>query len=373
MRFLHTADWHIGRKLYGYELIREQEDAFAQISRIAVQEKVDAVVVAGDLYDRALPSEDAVKQLNKMIVELNLKLKKPILAISGNHDSAVRLNTGHEWFKETQYFLNTTIEEAMTPIEFPDTQFFLLPYFQLFQARNFFEDESLNDLTTVIEKIICQMKKRFNSEKKHVLVAHFFAAGSTKTESETKIEVGGLNAVPVDILDDFDYVALGHLHDVNALHNPKVKYSGSPVKFSVSEAKTTKGVWIVDTEPFQIEFVPLKPLNDIILLEDNYENLISPRIYTGMKESGFVAITLKDNAVIPNVMNNLREFYPKIISLTRKNQVLEIPKDEADVFELDPMKLLGSFFEDMTGEKMTKLQEKWATDSLEYVNGGEMK
>ncbi|EJF00576.1 exonuclease SbcCD subunit D [Liquorilactobacillus mali] len=371
MRFLHTADWHIGRKLYGYDLAKEQEHDFAQITKIALEKKVDAIVIAGDLYDRALPNEDSVNRLNKMIVELNLKLKKPILAISGNHDSAARLNTGREWFKATQYFLNTSIEEAMTPVEFSDTQFFLLPYFQIFQARNFFADESLTDLTVAMKKIIKKMKENFAANKKHVLVAHFFAAGSTKTDSETKIEVGGLNAVPLDLLTDFDYVALGHLHDVNALHDERIKYSGSLAKFSVSEAETTKGVWIVDTEPFHSDFVAIKPLNDIVLLQDRYEELISPSVYNEVDNEDFVAITLTDKAVIPNVMNNLREFYPKIISLSRENQIVDLPKNEDIVLELDPMRLLENFFEDMTGEKITEQQKKWASNSLERVIGGE--
>ncbi|MDN2454394.1 exonuclease SbcCD subunit D [Lactobacillus sp. UCMA15818] len=371
MRFLHTADWHIGRKLYGYDLAQEQEHAFAEITKIALEKKVDAIVIAGDLYDRALPNEDSVKRLNKMIIELNLKLKKPILAISGNHDSAVRLNTGREWFKATQYFLNTSIAEAMVPVEFSDTQFFLLPYFQIFQARNFFADESLTDLSVVMKRIIKRMKENFAPDKKHVLVAHFFAAGSTKTDSETKIEVGGLNAVPLDLLSDFDYVALGHLHDVNALHEERIRYSGSLVKFSVSEAKTAKGVWIVDTNLFHSDFITIEPLNDIVLLKDSYEKLISPSVYNEVNNEDFVAITLEDKAVIPNVMNNLREFYPKIISLSRENQIIELPENEAIALELDPMKLLANFFEDMTGEKMTEQQKKWAISGLERVTGGE--
>ncbi|AUJ29133.1 exonuclease SbcCD subunit D [Liquorilactobacillus hordei] len=373
MRFLHTADWHIGRKLYGYNLIEEQEHDFEQLTKIALEKNVDAIVIAGDLYDRALPSEDSVNRLNRMIVELNLRLQKPVLAISGNHDSAVRLNTGREWFKATKYFLNTNLKEAMIPIEFSDTQFFLLPYFQLFQARNFFADETLTDLTIAMQKIIKGMKENFVSGKKHVLVAHFFAAGSIKTDSETKIEVGGLNAVPLDLFNDFDYVALGHLHDVNALHAERIHYSGSLAKLSVSEAKTNKGVWIVDTEPFHTEFVTIKPLNEIVLLQDTYENLTSPKVYTRVANEDFVAITLLDKAVIPNVMNNLREFYPKIISLSRKDQIVEFPKDEEAVLELDPMTLLENFFEDMTGEKMTKQQKEWANNSLERVIDGDEK
>ena len=139
MKFLHTADWHIGKKLHNFDLNYEEDDAFKQIERIAEEEKVDAIIIAGDLYDRSLPSEEAVKSVNEKLKRLNLVDKYPLLVISGNHDSATRLNTGSEWFKATNLFLNTKISGAFEPVEIEDTQFFLLPYFEPQEVRNYFD------------------------------------------------------------------------------------------------------------------------------------------------------------------------------------------------------------------------------------------
>lgn len=181
MKFLHTADWHIGKRLHEYPLVKEQHDALAQIAQIAQKEQVDAVVVAGDLYDRSLPSEEAVTLVNQALRDLNLTADLPLLVISGNHDSAVRLATGQEWFKQTKLYLHTRLSEAFTPIEFEDTQFFLLPYFELQEARNYFADESISDLTSAMKLVVAKLKTKFDPAKKQVLVAHFFAAGSLRS------------------------------------------------------------------------------------------------------------------------------------------------------------------------------------------------
>lgn len=375
MRFLHTADWHIGKKLHGFDLAAEQKDAFEQIKKIAQTEKVDAIVIAGDLYDRAVASEDAVALLNGMLKELNLQAKYPLLAISGNHDSAIRLETGSDWYSATQFYLNTTFSGAFEPVTIQDTQFFLLPYFQPQLARNYFEDNSLTNLQEIMKKTVAEMETHFDPAKKHVLVAHFFAAGSSHTDSETMLEVGGLNPVPVDVLEKFDYVALGHLHDKNALKHEKIHYAGSPVKFSVSEAATQKGVWIVDTELARSRWVPLQPLNDIQILENSYVELTDPALYRKIPSDDYVAIKLTDRAVIDDVMNKLRRYYPRIISLSRVNgrESLMDTNDETTLrTSLKPQELFENFFEKMTGEQPTELQNKIVQESLTELQKGDI-
>ena len=210
MRFLHTADWHLGKKLNGFDLAADQWTMFKQIESVALTEKVDALVLAGDLFDRAVPSEATVDQLKKMLAQLNLVDRFPILAISGNHDSAPRLGMASAWYRAHGLYLVTEFAQAFEPITIGDTQFFLLPYFTLQAARNYFADEQLRDLNQVMAKVVATMQAQFAPDKYHVLVAHFFAAGSQRTPaSETMIEVGGLAAVDVALLGPFDYVALG--------------------------------------------------------------------------------------------------------------------------------------------------------------------
>ncbi|VDG21267.1 exonuclease sbcCD subunit D [Lactobacillus sp.] [Lactiplantibacillus mudanjiangensis] len=365
MRFLHTADWHLGKQLHGFNLQAEQQAAYEQIVQLAVQEKVDAVVIAGDLYDRAVPSEAAVQQLNSMLMDLNLKHHLPLLAISGNHDSAPRLRTGSAWFAATDFYLNTKVSQALTPVVLGDTQFFLLPYFEPFEARHYFEDDSIRTVQQAMEKLVTAMQAQFDLDKKQVLIAHFFAAGSTHVDSETQVTVGGLNAIPVDLLAPFDYVALGHLHGKDALHADRVRYSGSPVKFSISEATQTKGVWIVDTDPFEATFKPLTPLRDVRILKGSFDDLTTPAFYQQQAQDDYLSIQLTDRQVIPNVMAVLREIYPNIINLERvngpvvtDNQITEIDPS------LDPMLLMADFFKQTTDETLTKQQQHWAQNAL---------
>lgn len=368
MRFLHTADWHVGKNLNGFDLLADQQNVFKQIEGIAQDKKVDAVIIAGDLYDRSIPSEAAVHQLNQELYQLNLVDHLPILAISGNHDSATRLGTGADWFARESFYLNTTLEEAFQPVTIGDTEFFLLPYFGIQAVRNCFGDDKIRDINTAMARIVAEMQKNFNPDKHHVLVAHFFAAGSERTaDSETTIEVGGLSAVATTTLAPFDYVALGHLHNRNALHDERVRYSGSPMKFSVSEADQEKGVWIVDTAPFKAEWVPLKPAHDIHKLKGSFEQLIAES--SQQPQDDFYDVELTDHERIPDVLNKLREHYPKIISLHRTHEARQIAVDHSQTRrKQSPTELLADFYQQTMGIDMTAQQAKWAADALTAIN-----
>lgn len=369
MRFLHTGDWHIGKNLAGYNLLADQHATFQEICKIANDKQVDAVVIAGDLYDRTIPSEAAIQELTKELATLNIKEHLPVLAISGNHDSATRLGIGHQWFVNNDFYLNTNFSDAFHPISIQNTQFFLLPFFGLQEVRNYFADDRIQNINTAMQKIVTKMKGAFDPQSQHVLVAHFFAAGSKRTaESETMIEVGGLSAVNADILKDFDYVALGHLHNKNALHEERVRYSGSPMKLSVSEATMEKGVWIVDTDPFEIQWVPLKPVHDIHVLEDSMDTLTDEQFAKNYAKDDYYAIKLTDREIIPDVMNRLRQYYPQILSLSRKYGFSD-PKrhQQSTKTQLSPDKLFDDFFQQTIGTEMSAEQEKLMRKTLEEV------
>lgn len=369
MRFLHTADWHIGKKLHGYDLIPEQEEAYRQIKAIAEAEHVDAIVIAGDLYDRALPSEPAVTALTKMLVDLNRQDKFPLLAISGNHDSGVRLGYGAEWFSSTDFFLRTKLADVLSPVTLGDTQFFLLPYFEPIATRQFFDDDQIRTVNQAMERLVAAMQAQFAPDKKHVLIAHFFAAGSQHTDSETQVQVGGLNAVPVDLLAPFDYVALGHLHRKEALQNePTVKYSGSPLKFSTSEAADTKGVWIVDTDttPVTVTFKPLKPWHDLVVLEDSFDHLMDRNHIYPVTPEDFIAVNLTDTTPITNVMQRLKTRFPRVIELNRVNQLTVTPETlDVQQVQQDPVTLLSDFFAQVTQHPLSDQQLTWAKQALQ--------
>lgn len=366
MRFLHTADWHLGRKLHGFSLQAEQEFAFQQIEQIALQQQVDGVIIAGDLYDRTLPSEQAVALFNQQLKQLNLVDHLPIYAIAGNHDSATRLATGSSWYQNTNLYLATQLAQAFEPIELADTQIFLLPYFEPFAVRQYFADAQIKTLQQAIVPVLQKIKQLFHPQKKHVLVAHFFVAGSLQTNSETPLKIGGLAAVPGNLLADFDYVALGHLHGKDALKLPNARYSGSPIKFSLSEAQQTKGVWLVDTEPFQLTFMPLKPLHDVHQLTLDFQTLMTPAYYHQFNLDDYFGFILTDQQIIPNVLSRLRKIYPNTLSVQRATaiQLSQTTFNKRSDLQQDPLQLLTKFYQQTTQRTLTTEQLKWATAAL---------
>ncbi|MGX6978873.1 exonuclease SbcCD subunit D [Vagococcus elongatus] len=370
MKFLHTGDWHIGKKLNGYDLLEEQQDVFRQLMAVAEKEQVDAIVIAGDLYDRSVPSVEAVEVFNWMMREMNIEKKYPVLAISGNHDSSTRLETGGPWYEPLRFHLHTRLEQGLAPVEIDDTQFFLLPYFEPFAARRYFEDDSLKTIQQAVAAAVAEMEKRFDPHKKQVLVSHFFIAGSTTTDSETKVTVGGLDVVPLSLLENFDYVALGHLHNRHALHSDNVRYSGSLLKYSLSEVNQEKGVWVVeltDTET-NMEFFPVTPMRDVKVLEESFDTLMTPSFYSEINREDYIGIRLTNKEVIPNVMNQLRSVYPRIIQLERAHgrtaQELNVLAS-SDLQKKDPLTLFADFFETAVEQPLTIQQKSWLEE--EYM------
>ncbi|MDT2634816.1 exonuclease SbcCD subunit D [Enterococcus dongliensis] len=370
MKVLHTADWHIGKKLHGYDLLSDQAYILDQILKIAKTEAVDAIMIAGDLYDRSVPSEDSVRLLNQTIAKWNLTEGFPLLVISGNHDSATRLATGAPWFNQTNFYLRTRLEDAFVPIELEDTQFFLLPYFEPVDARIYFEDPDLRTIQAAMPKVIKKIQENFAPNKNHILISHFFVADSSKTESETKIEVGGLDGINGDLLTDFDYVALGHLHGKDALKLANARYSGSPLKYSLSEKNQAKGVWIVDTETQDFSFFELTPLHELTELQASFSELLDPDFYETINRKDYLSILLDDRAIIPNLMNQLRQVYPRIIQVERTNgfetTVVTRLQDE-NIKEKSPIALTEDFFTAVSQSNLTMQQKNWIETGLHEI------
>lgn len=375
MKFIHTADWHIGKKIHGFQLLKEQREVFEQMLEVAIREEVDAIVVAGDLYDCAVPPSEAVALLNQLFVELNIENRFPILAISGNHDSPTRLETGGPWYQTLNFHLHTKISQSLKPIVIGNTQFFLLPYFEPIDARLYFKDETLVTHELAAKRVVEEMEKQFNSEYNQVLVAHLFVAGSLRTESETEVMVGGLDQVSASIFNAFDYVALGHLHDPNATRHAKLQYSGTLLKFSISEANQQKGFKLIelsDEGELTNQFFPVSPEKELRVLEGFFADLIEPTYYEAKKRDDFIYVQLKDTKMIPDAMNRLREIYPNVLGMERLDRsglmaTMNLTTREK-LKTKDPSELFKDYYEEVMGEALSSKQETLLNELLQNLD-----
>lgn len=382
VKLLHTADWHLGKKLHGFDMLSDQEYILEQILQLAKEEKVDAIMITGDIYDRAIANNEALQLGNDTFRKWNIEEQFPLLMISGNHDSAIRLATGKEWFATKHFHLNTTIKESLTPITLGDCQFYLLPYVELIEARFFVENEGLvenapNSLTQVLQIIIQEMHKTFDPSKKHIFIGHLFVAGSLRQESETPLEIGGLQSVASDLFDAFDYAAFGHLHSATANLKGKVRYCGSPLQYSVGEYRDLKGVRIIDTDLLSDDFeqatrfVPLQPLREVRHLEVSFEDLLYQRGKLKEYANDYLSVSLINEEVIMQLMNQLRPIYPYLLNVIRKERkILESVSKQLPLSKINqPESLIQDFFVRLYEEPLTKKQQKWINEAMNQVSG----
>lgn len=377
MKLLHTADWHIGRTLNGYSLLDEQKNAFKQILEIAKTEHVDGIVVAGDIYDRAIPSTDAITALNEMFKEINIDNKLPIYAISGNHDGAKRLNYGRDWMEFNNFYINTLLDEAFTPIELNDAQLFLLPFFDPMDARVYYQKQGMSEdevkniktIGDAMELVLNDIYQKFDPNKKHLLVTHFAISPSGKDielTSETTSKVGGLETLNTAMFDKFDYVMLGHIHTKFASPSATMRYSGSPVKFNVKEAKSgiNKGVYIVDTDNLDADnFKEILPHTDLIVLNETWETLLDPEFYSKQPvNKAWFAIKIKQfdrtKHVSTNVRAQLQDIYGTVVELDYDN--IEKKTDTSTLENISTTsneKVVDNFFTSITGNELSKEQK----------------
>lgn len=386
MKLLHTADWHIGKELGEYSLLEEQWHAFHQIVKIAIDEKVDGIIIAGDLYDRAIAPTSAVNALESMLRELNLDKNFPIYAVSGNHDGATRLGAGHEWREQTKLFLNTSLAGVFTPIETDEAQIFLLPFLDPLEARTYYqipEDQAANYSTIeqVMAKIVPDLVTQFVDNKQHLLVTHFNVTGLGNEDyeftSETNSRVGGLKGVPAALFNDFDYVALGHIHLKQASPNPKMQYSGSPVKFNTKEAQSEKGCFIVNINEDGVttDWKSIVTGKDLIVLKGTYDELIQPEFYEQYERNGknWFSITIdgigarEARATLSNIYGDVVEINYNLPKLTDDTKTKFAIKTKGQAEE----DVVGKFYREVTDEELSTKQVKIVEQTLTELRKAE--
>ncbi len=327
MKFLHLGDLHLGKSLSDFDLIEDQRYILDEILRIADKESIDGVFIAGDVYDKSVPSEAATRLLDYFLIELAKKGIK-VFMVSGNHDSDDRLNYGSALFTSNQIFISAVFDGTLhkQSIADGDTEIdiYSLPFVKASQVRHYFPDEDIESYDDAVRTII--RNTPINKENKNILVAHQFVAGKGEdpalagSESVGTQSVGMVEKIGYDCFDDFDYVALGHIHSPQSVGRDEIRYSGSPLKYSLSEANNEKSVPLITVsaeERVKIELVSLKPMRDMRHIKGAMKELLDKENIKAPED--FIYATLTDEDIINDAMGIFQQVYPNTVRIDYDN------------------------------------------------------
>ncbi|MCA1053654.1 exonuclease SbcCD subunit D [Rossellomorea aquimaris] len=365
MKFIHTADWHLGKLVHGIYMTEEQRYILEQFIDLVKEEQPDAVVIAGDLYDRSVPPTEAVELLDEVLYRINVELNTPIIAVSGNHDSAERLSFGSSWYKHSGFYLKGKLTEDFTPVKVKGVNFHCVPYAEPGTVRQMLGDDSIHSHHDAMAAIVNRIQGEMDPDEPHVFVGHAFVLGGKTTDSERTLSVGGSGCVGSELFEPFHYTALGHLHSPDAIKHDTIRYSGSLLKYSFSEAKQRKSVTVIEMErdgSFKLTERVLNPKQDMRELEGFMEELLHPDFYQSQKVDDYLKITLHDEGTLIDPINKLRQVYPNVLHLERKRELTDARKKNnfkaLDDKKKSELELFKEFYGDMTTGEFTDSKEE---------------
>ena len=386
MKFLHISDLHFGKKLNEFSLIEDQKFIIYKILQCIDEHKPDAILVAGDVYDKNIPSVEAVKLFDFFLISLAQK-KVPVYIISGNHDSPERMTCGSSLMEESGIHFARAYDGTACCYELTDkdgpVNVYMLPFIKPVVVRAALEaqgkadqTEKINTYDEAVEAAISQMNVDWS--KRNVLIAHQFVTGSARCDSED-VSVGGSDNISAELFSKFDYVALGHLHGCQKAGGENIRYSGSPLKYSFSEVNHKKGGLIVELGKkgeLKVEQVLFEPQHDLRCIKGTYQELTLKKYWEQMGEgiNDYLHITLTDEDDIPEGFSKLQLIYKNLVSLdydnsrTQKDNLIDAA---ADVEKTSPLVLFEQFYELQNNQGFSSEQKKFAQDLIEDIWGGQ--
>ncbi|MCR5747302.1 MAG: exonuclease SbcCD subunit D, partial [Lachnospiraceae bacterium] len=323
MKFIHLSDLHLGKRIYETSMLEDQEYILKEILSVIIEEKPNGVLIAGDVYDRSVPSEDAMRLWDSFLIRLS-KTGIPVYAISGNHDSAIRFSDHSELVETSKIYLspayNGNVKCCTLEDRYGKLNIYLLPFIKPAVVRSIFPDEEIRDYTDACRVAVEHMNT--DQKERNILVAHQFVTGALKCDSE-EVTVGGLDNVDASVFDGFDYVALGHIHGKQAIGRETVRYCGTPLKYSFSEKDHKKSVTIVELEEkgtVNIREIPLIPKHDLREIRGTYDELMLKENYENTAKDDYIHAVLTDENDVIDAMAKLRVVYPNLMKVTYDNQ-----------------------------------------------------
>ncbi|MBS4176920.1 exonuclease SbcCD subunit D [Lederbergia citrea] len=379
MKFIHTADWHLGKLVHGVYMTNEQRAVLNQFVELVAEEQPDAVIIAGDLYDRSVPPTEAVELLEDVLFKINVELKTPILAISGNHDSAERLSFGSSWYRHSQLFINGKIQESFRPIHVNGVNFYLVPFAEPGIIREWFDDHSIHSHDEAMRRVVSEIEESLNPNEPNVLVGHAFVLGGKTSDSERTLSVGGTSCVSADCFSPFAYTALGHLHSPDAIRHDTVRYAGSLLKYSFSEAQHQKSISIIemnDNGTYEMRKRSLTPVLDMREISGYMEELMDSGFFQNQKVDDYLKVTLLDEGALIDPINQLRKVYPNILHLERKIEQIDLRKKQSfrsdGIERKSELDLFSDFYREMTTSEFSEAKCRLIAQMIDDVKKEEM-
>ncbi len=373
MKIMHLSDLHIGKKVNEYSMLQDQIYILKEILRIIDDEKVETVIIAGDVYDRSLPPNEALELFDEFLYQLSGR-NVNVFVISGNHDSPERISYGGRMMTENKIFLSPVYDGNVKPItlndDYGEVNFYLLPFVRPADIRRYFPDENIENYTDAVKVAIDNMNVDFS--EKNILITHQFVTGAELSESEDII-VGGTDNVSGEVFDGFDYVALGHIHREQTVGKDNIRYCGTPLKYSFSEAKNIKSVTILDfNDKGNIEYskIPLTPFRDMREIRGTYYELTLKSNYESTNTEDYLHITLTDEEDIPDAIGKLRSIYPNIMKLDYDN-LRTRGSGTVDAIEniesKSPFELFADLFKQQNNQDMSEEQEEIMRNLIDKI------
>ena len=373
MKILHLSDLHFGKRLNNFSLLEDQYHVNRQIFKLAKDTHIEAVIIAGDVFDRQIPSAGAVQLFDDFLnfwAELNL----PVFIISGNHDSAERLSFGAHIFSQNNIYISPVYNGQIKPISLNDAygkiNFYLLPFIKPATVRPFFPDEKINSYTEAVQTVLNNLP--LNKDERNILIAHQFVTGAVLSDSE-EIVVGGLDNVDAHVFDAFDYVALGHIHTPQTILRDSIRYCGTLLKYSFSEANQQKCATVIDIKAkgqMDITAYPVKPLHDMRKIKGTYAELTDRQNYIGTDTDDYILATLTDEEDVPDAIGRLRSIYPNIMQLDYDN-IRTRTRNTIEAVDINtakaPLELFGEFYKLQNNQPLNETQSQIMQDLITVI------
>lgn len=373
MKFVHLSDLHLGKRVNEVSMIEDQAYILQSIIRIIKDEHADAVLLSGDIYDKSVPSAEAVTLFDSFLSRL-AQLKVQVLAISGNHDSPERLAFGNRLMEGAGIHISPVYNGQVLPVELTDAhgsvKFWLLPFIKPAHVKRFYPDEGIESYTDAVRVAIEKME--IDPTQRNVLLTHQFVTGSTTCESE-EISVGGSDNVDSSVFENFDYVALGHIHGPQNIGSSKIRYCGTPLKYSFSEVDHYKSVTVVELGKkgeLKLQTAALTPLHDMRAIQGSFAEVTDKAFYSKINTDDYLQVTLTDEDDIPEAIGKLRIVYPNIMKLlydntrTRADQLID---GGCNVEQKSQLELFGELYALQNNQPMSQEQSSFVQSLIESI------